>query len=1011
MKINQLNPGYFYGLLNEANVLNVQKDFEYGREPEPGESRRKWSIEGYIESFLNLLGTDETKAIFAKKMKKLLSNDERFLAHVREMERGMPPWAEQAIKKKQLMFFEPEAALNQALEHISHYLGALETDMQSPDNNIATHAKKEYAAFEKAQDLQLLHKKSNDYFKRGSKRAGRSEDGMQQMAVYDGWKWFILKDAEAFKREGQMLQNCIGKSVTPASLKKDKMSLLVLRKPNGESVVAMSIKNTSSEVAELKGKNETTPLDKYMVYVQKFINDPKFKKDFGGFVIGSDAAWNFKSAGYFWIKKELLNRPEVIAKYIKSKTIATLPDKSTLVEILVASQNKSVQEIFEEVYKELKVCQGYGSNKDCATVYELRNDRNLPLVSGAVRKKVLDNIQRHATLHESARTLREAVNQLKGTAVREFVGELMRRKIITSVNDKMARNLFWNERVQINSKTGNFDPVNPSDKIEHKISKKNKVTWEKHTDDKVVAMIRKMFESHQSTGGGDRWADIFGATKTPKKGVTIYITKETLLDDEGQKHEDEGKHFALIKRADNLLVPVMIHSSGDRLKTSDTANAKDTYKRRHFIRSAAELANHENLDLVPAFTYNNGLVRDKGKYQEFDWKKRTKVIQESPEILKLDLEGIPPGDRMNAINFVLVTGNVRHRGLDELQKVNRDKDHDDIMWRHDLELQLKLDYLIDTGGKLDGYERGKSIWSQPSQEETNDWDGHNTDNFLRQIYHGSEPTAIYLVTVEFGKGKTHQALLIADGKTIFEIDAVTERTGFQNWGDHELVAKQLNEFAKEQGLTYHKEALGDIGEMKIHKGQVMTDPMIKRAAMSKPSAKTITGNEEEFKNGSKLTETKVKGGTGWAINDEDKFIGFIKVNSNTVEAVHGPSFNLATGKIDSDKAIISPDLVNYTIAAITHFGWTVKAISDYSIKKGSTQSKIIAAASEHEEVAHDSDVDHLVNLGLIKTRKITNKGRKDTKVQLTPYLGKQAHKQLETKSVNVLKLKSKMKII
>ena len=40
-------------------------------------------------------------------------------------------------------------------------------------------------------------------------------------------------------------------------------------------------------------------------------------------------------------------------------------------------------------------------------------------------------------------------------AVKEFVGELIRRKIITSVDDKMERSLFWNERSQINKKDSN----------------------------------------------------------------------------------------------------------------------------------------------------------------------------------------------------------------------------------------------------------------------------------------------------------------------------------------------------------------------------------------------------------------------------------------------------------------------------------------------------------------------------------------------------------------------------
>ncbi|MHA2403869.1 MAG: hypothetical protein ACXADH_12815, partial [Candidatus Kariarchaeaceae archaeon] len=134
MKITNLNSGYFYGLLNEANVLNAKKTFEYGNPAEP--DGPVTSIERYLEHYLQYLGEDKTKEMFVKKLSKLLANDERYLNHVRRFEPGMPEWAKKAIMKKELVYFQPEGELNEMIEHLTHYLNALETNTKSPDNNI-----------------------------------------------------------------------------------------------------------------------------------------------------------------------------------------------------------------------------------------------------------------------------------------------------------------------------------------------------------------------------------------------------------------------------------------------------------------------------------------------------------------------------------------------------------------------------------------------------------------------------------------------------------------------------------------------------------------------------------------------------------------------------------------------------------------------------------------------------------------------------------------------------------
>ena len=54
MKITTLNSGYFYELLNEANVLNGPEKLSY----------EGHSIEGYITHYLQYLGSTDSKKMF-----------------------------------------------------------------------------------------------------------------------------------------------------------------------------------------------------------------------------------------------------------------------------------------------------------------------------------------------------------------------------------------------------------------------------------------------------------------------------------------------------------------------------------------------------------------------------------------------------------------------------------------------------------------------------------------------------------------------------------------------------------------------------------------------------------------------------------------------------------------------------------------------------------------------------------------------------------------------------------
>ncbi len=212
----------------------------------------------------------------------------------------------------------------------------------------------------------------------------------------------------------------------------------------------------------------------------------------------------------------------------------------------------------------------------------------MPLVSGSVEKKKLEKLHRHSILKES---LLESV--IKGKAAREFVGELIRRGFIDSVNDKMARDLFWNERIKINHKTGSFEPVKPDKELEGD----KKIHWEKHTDDDQVKMIR---QSLQASGGYGGWGD---DEKWEPMGIhTVYITKEKMTDTDHEDMEKEGKHFALVKTKNDILVPVEVNVAMDRVSTTDVGAGSgpgdEQIRRTRLIRSAVAIANMEDTRLT-----------------------------------------------------------------------------------------------------------------------------------------------------------------------------------------------------------------------------------------------------------------------------------------------------------------------------------------------------------------------------------------------------------------------------
>lgn len=301
-------------LLTEANILNITVPYE-GVE-----------LDAYVKT--NTVDAPEReRAALHKKLVKLLVNDGRVHRKLSELPANAPAWASQAFSSGQEMFvFVPPSNLSDQIQHISHYVGALVQDQASADGNIKAVATREIQGIGRAENIDLIIQKSNQYFARGSKKASNSVDGTEHVVdAGSGYNWYLLVTDEAYAREGKMLQNCIGTNYTTANSDK----IYVMKTPSGESVVAVRV-SPSNEVQECKGKNNKPPIDKYMPYVGKLF--PVIRG-----VLDRTGAFDFMRAGYTILNNTLVTLDQALNHLKDTAKLIERTANFDLVKILVSS--------------------------------------------------------------------------------------------------------------------------------------------------------------------------------------------------------------------------------------------------------------------------------------------------------------------------------------------------------------------------------------------------------------------------------------------------------------------------------------------------------------------------------------------------------------------------------------------------------------------------------------------------------------------------------------------------
>lgn len=634
-------------LLVEANVYNLKADFN-------GVSLAK-----YIETYASQLGTPEAKTVFTKKLTTLLINDPKYHHAMREVPDNAPDWAKKAVAEKQLVAFVPNVELNGKMEHLMHYMAGAEQDAkQTTNRDQQVFAQREIQGFIKAENLDLLVKKSQEFFTRGTRNVKRDDTGMTK--VYDAgnnYIWYKLDSAAAYQREGKVLQNCIGRNYTPASSAENNQAILIMRDGNNNSVVAARIKHREGnqwELEEVKGKQNRPPAGHYMPPTIKLINNMHFTPSSG-------AKHDLKNAGYYFYDNIVYSKEEAIQKLLKTEPMDKLSYGLTLVKI--ASDSLELLNDLYSLQNTLHKNYGWAPEgwKDVKLdIYEGRRN-NTPIVSFIVdsAKRVLVQIMHYSGNQPVAESIYEDERHESTVknAVIDIFGVLHRKGIIVDVAPAINSEFFWHEGLSWNATTHQLERAAPDEKHEFP---EHDSTWNQYSKKDIVKQIKSSFEDkyHSKEIAKARVKSFFTIDQTRQDILGIAETIDgDILPFEVFKGEPQGSDRSRVgfKKIENA-------------QYSQISEERD----EKVVHSLIALANKKQLNIPTAVRASHGILRDNaGKYTQYKLKPVT--ISENPKTIKYDFDDVQGENQQIAAQYAFHEAEIKAYNLRSSYYNNIDK--------------------------------------------------------------------------------------------------------------------------------------------------------------------------------------------------------------------------------------------------------------------------------------------------------------------------------------------------
>jgi hypothetical protein len=623
-------------LILEANVANIKQPIG-----------SDLSINSYLTKFAKEI-PQELRAPFIKKLTQLLINDERFLYAMREVPQGAPEWVTKAVADGQLMVFQPNADLNDKMTHMVHFIATADHDSkQTANNDQRVFAQRELAGFGKAENLDLLIKKSNEYFARGSRSAKRDESGMTK--VFDsggGYTWWNLVDPAAFQREGKTLQNCIGRNYTAETCARDNTSIIVLRDPKGNTVVAARLRNLgekSYEVEEMKGKQNKPPIEEYMPPVIDLINRMKIK-------IGRGAASDFEKAGYIYYNEKLYPVEQAIKELTHATEISPMKNGNKLVAVTA-----DVQGLLGRMYAGIH----YYSDPNTNKVYESRNSKDEPLITFITSYNEISHITAHKTGRAVASVTEDQDDVTKSkisSNTRQIVQEMyqiLREKIPgIKFNYELSRKLNWIHHL-VPNRNDELEDFSPDEQM----SSDDTGDWDVHSDQHKLSSLDHAMPPIRRPEREYRGSDF----------TKIY------------RYKSDGEvmtAFGLTK--DKNIVPFFVDKESGRIADTltygyDHANYYDDDSRTRnpkMLRALINVANEHGYTIPQELRTKHLIIKNhKGQYDRF--KPEPTIVSENPKVLKYDLTQYPAETRQDVFTHINKDNDYDPRAEEERTRYNR----------------------------------------------------------------------------------------------------------------------------------------------------------------------------------------------------------------------------------------------------------------------------------------------------------------------------------------------------
>lgn len=741
MRFNELQP-----LLLEANVYNV--DVSYA-----GTSLAKF-LQPHIENV-----SEVSRKALQKKLAKLLMNNDKFLKKVDKLPSNAPDWAQQALAAGQLMYFAPTDELEGAIEHISHYVAALENDEKGNDPNKKANATRELAGVTKAENLDLLVTKSNEYFTRGTKNVGSSNEG--STPIFDGqngYSWFRLDTIDAYKREGKVLQNCIGTHWTPS--KADR--IYVMKGSTGDTNVAIRT-DTSNTIQEVKGKNNKPPVSRYMPAVAELINHMKWK-------VQGNGAHDIARAGYIFHDGVLYARADAIEKFVHSTPIIT-GDGFTINELttpkMSVENRNNILGIENYEYGDSKTAHVYSfnvNNSPLMTMNVTTKDKTLTKINKALGELDMSDrktgpvIQAIKSLHNSGRiaSLGSNVEQwLKSRAGVTYNKLTKDFKEVPSIKDVKDIGTPQTQR--------ELDPVETKQVVAAvqewmRDEKLKKADWVQDVKTAHISVLQGAY----SRGYGqevEQWLPVQLALVDSQNRATLLTVGVSRA-----SHEVEIEHTGFGKRPDP---------------------AQNWQKKRDETTGEVwvKMANEKGFNLPATFLLANGVVKMNDKYEPIRLSElKSKETSDGSQIFDLDkYEGV---DRLTALIAVV-------------QKTSG---------RADSAFYREIEYFVKNMRQASG---SSYYGDLPDSHEPHATISPETiQKWIAKTFAGNVPNRVIRTKLD-SRGGDKSVTLFVTGNKVVRIGEESSGTVASDAASHEALAASFNKLAKDLGLTFVPKAMSE----------------------------------------------------------------------------------------------------------------------------------------------------------------------------------------------------------